>query len=129
MKGLYLLLKRFVKPYKGYVIAAFVFNLLGALFGAFQFAALEPVLGVLFGTQKLVEKPVEWALTVGSVKANIMYELSDVIVKFGNEKALVYIGIFLMIMVFLKVLFTYLALYMIVPLRNGVVREIGRAHV
>ena len=124
MKGLYLLLKRFVKPYKGYVIAAFVFNLLGALFGAFQFAALEPVLGVLFGTQKLVEKPVEWALTVGSVKANIMYKLSDVIVKFGNEKALVYIGIFLMIMVFLKVMFTYLALYMIVPLRNGVVRDI-----
>ncbi len=124
MKGLYLLLKRFVNPYKGYVIAAFIFNLLGALFGAFQFAALEPVLGVLFGTQKLVEKPVEWALTVGSVKANIMYQLSDVIVKFGNEKALVYIGIFLMIMVFLKVLFTYLALYMIVPLRNGVVRDI-----
>ena len=124
MKGLYLLLKRFVKPYKGYVIAAFVFNLLGATFGAFQFAALEPVLGVLFGTQKLVEKPIEWALTVGSLKANIMYELSDIIVKFGNEKALVYIGIFLMIMVFLKVLFTYLALYMIVPLRNGVVRDI-----
>jgi len=124
VKGLYLLLKRFVNPYKGYVIAAFIFNLLGALFGAFQFAALEPVLGVLFGTQKLVEKPVEWALTVGSVKANIMYQLSDVIVKFGNEKALVYIGIFLMIMVFLKVLFTYLALYMIVPLRNGVVRDI-----
>ncbi len=124
MKGLYLLLKRFVKPYKGYVIAAFIFNLLGAIFGAFQFAALEPVLGVLFGTQKLVEKPVEWALTVGSIKANIMYELSDIIVKFGNEKALVYIGVFLMIMVFLKVLFTYLALYMIVPLRNGVVRDI-----
>ena len=124
MKGLYLLLKRFVKPYKGLVIAAFLFNLLGAIFGAFQFAALEPVLGVLFGTQKLVEKPVEWALTVGSIKANIMYELSDIIVKFGNEKALVYIGVFLMIMVFLKVMFTYLALYMIVPLRNGVVRDI-----
>ena len=124
MKGLYLLLKRFVKPYKGFVIAAFVFNLLGALFGAFQFAALEPVLGVLFGTQKMVEKPVEWALNVGSIKNNIMYELSDIIIKFGNEKALVYIGIFLMIMVFLKVLFTYLALYVLTPLRNGVVRDI-----
>jgi len=124
MKGLYLLLKRFVRPYKGFVIAAFVFNLLAALFGAFQFAALEPVLGVLFGTQKLVEKPVEWALNIGSIKSNIMYELSDIIIKFGNEKALIYIGIFLMIMVFLKVLFTYLALYVLTPLRNGVVRDI-----
>ena len=95
MKGLYLLLKRFVRPYKGYIIAGFVFNLLGALFGAFQFAALEPVLGVLFGTQKVVEKPVEWALNIGSIKNNIMYELSDIIHKFGPEKALVYIGIFL----------------------------------
>lgn len=124
MKGLYLLLKRFVRPYKGFVFAAFVFNLLAALFGAFQFAALEPVLGVLFGTQKLVEKPVEWGLNVGSIKNNIMYELSDIIIKFGNEKALVYIGVFLMIMVFLKVLFTYLALYVLTPLRNGVVRDI-----
>jgi len=124
VKGLYLLLKRFVRPYKGFVFAAFVFNLLAALFGAFQFAALEPVLGVLFGTQKLVEKPVEWGLNVGSIKNNIMYELSDIIIKFGNEKALVYIGVFLMIMVFLKVLFTYLALYVLTPLRNGVVRDI-----
>ena len=124
MKGLYLLLKRFVKPYKGYVIAAFVFNLLGAIFGAFQFAALKPVLEVLFGTQKLVEKPAEWAFTVESIKDNIMFQLSDIIQKFGAEKALIYIGIFLMIMVFLKVLFTYLALYALVPLRNGVVRDI-----
>ncbi len=125
MKGLYLLLKRFVKPYKRFIVGAFVFNLLAAMFGAFQFAALEPVLGVLFGTQKVMAtKPAELALTVSSLKDNITYQLSDIILKFGNEKALVYIGIFLMIMVFLKVLFTYLALYMLVPLRNGVVRDI-----
>ena len=125
MKGLYLLLKRFINPYKRYVVLAFVFNLLGALFGAFQFAALKPVLDVLFGVQKeLIAKPAELALTVESIKDNIMFELSDIIHKFGPEKALVYIGLFLIVMVFLKVLFTYLALYVLVPLRNGVVRDI-----
>lgn len=124
MKGLYLLLKRFIRPYKGFVIAAFIFNLLGAIFGAFQFAALKPVLEVLFEKQKLIEKPAEWAFNVDSIKDNIMFQLSDIIQKFGAEKALVYIGIFLMIMVFLKVLFTYLALYALTPLRNGVVRDI-----
>ncbi len=125
MKGLYLLLKRFIYPYKRYVVFAFVFNLLGALFGAFQFAALKPVLDVLFGVQKeLIAKPAELALTVESIKDNLMFELSDIIHKFGPEKALVYIGLFLIIMVFLKVLFTYLALYVLVPLRNGVVRDI-----
>jgi len=125
VKGLYLLLKRFIYPYKRYVVLAFVFNLLGALFGAFQFAALKPVLDVLFGVQKeLIAKPAEWALTIESIKDNLMFELSDIIHKFGPEKALVYIGLFLIIMVFLKVLFTYLALYVLVPLRNGVVRDI-----
>ena len=65
MKGLYLLLKRFVHPYKRYVVAAFVFNVLGALFGAFQFATIQPVLGVLFKTQNIVAKPAEWSLLKG----------------------------------------------------------------
>ena len=124
MKGLYLLLKRFVHPYKRYVVAAFVFNVLGALFGAFQFATIQPVLGVLFKTQNIVAKPAEWSLSIGSIKDNILYELGNIIQNFGAEKALIYIGIFLIIMVFLKVLFTYLALYALVPLRNGVVRDI-----
>ncbi|HZK92725.1 MAG TPA: ABC transporter ATP-binding protein [Prolixibacteraceae bacterium] len=124
MKGLYLLLKRFIKPYKRYVVLAFIFNLLGAIFGAFQFAALKPVLEVLFDKPKLIEKPAEWIFTVNSLKDNIMFQLNDIIQKFGAQKALIYIGIFLMIMVFLKVLFTYLALYVLVPLRNGVVRDI-----
>lgn len=124
MKGLYLLLKRFVHPYKRYVVAAFVFNVLGALFGAFQFATIQPVLGVLFKTQNIVTKPAEWALSIGSIKDNILYELGNIIQNYGAEKALIYIGIFLIIMVFLKVLFTYLALYALVPLRNGVVRDI-----
>ncbi len=77
MKGLYLLLKRFVHPYKRYVVLAFVFNVLGALFGAFQFATIQPVLGVLFKTQNIVAKPAEWALSIGSIKDNILYQLGN----------------------------------------------------
>jgi ATP-binding cassette, subfamily B, bacterial MsbA len=124
VKGLYLLLKRFISPYKRYVIENFIFNLLGALFGAIQLLTLKPVLGVLFGTQKIIEKPLEWTLSLKNIGDNIMYELSNIILISGNGKALIYLGIFLMIMVFLKVGFTYLALYVMVPLRNGVVRDI-----
>lgn len=124
MRGLFRLLKRFILPYKGFVIGNFVFNILAALFGAFQFVALDPILGVLFGTQKIIEKPAEWSFAVESIKNNVMYELSQIILKLGSEKALVYIGIFLIIMVFMKVTFSYLALSVMVPLRNGVVRDI-----
>ena len=96
MKGLYLLLKRFIYPYKGLVVAAFAFNLLGAIFGAFQFAALKPVLEVLFSAQKLIDKPAPWSMSIESITSNIMYQLSNIIQKYGSEKALVYIGIFMM---------------------------------
>ena len=125
MKGLYLLLKRFLPPYKGYVGLNILFNLLGQIFGAFSFIALIPVLGILFGTLQMADiKPVEWALTKESLSDNFMYLISQVIQDHGREKTLIYIGVFLVLMVFLKVGFTFLASCMMVPLRNGIVRDI-----
>ena len=125
MKGLYLLLKRFLPPYKGYVILNILFNLLGQIFGAFSFIALIPVFGLLFGTIKMVDvKPAEFVLTKASISDNAYYKISQIIHQFGQEKTLIYIGIFLVIMVLLKVGFTYMASCMMVPLRNGIVRDI-----
>jgi len=124
MKGLFKLLRRYIPPYKSYVVLNVVFNLLGAIFGAFSFAAISPVLGVLFGTQKMVDQPVEWSLTLASIKHNFFYHISKVIETHGQESALVYIGGFMVIAVLMKVGFTYLASFMMVPIRNGVVRDI-----
>jgi len=124
VKGLYVLLKRFIPPYKRYVVGNFIFNLLGAIFGAIQLSTLKPVLEVLFETQKVIEKPIGWSFSIKSIGDNLMYELSNTVLKYGSAKALIYLGVFMLIMVFLKVGFTYLALYVMVPLRNGVVRDI-----
>jgi len=124
MKGLYQLLKRFLPPYKGYVIMNVIFNLLGAIFGAFQFATLAPVLGVLFGTQESVAKPESWSFSIESVINNVLYLISNMIETSGKEMVLIYLGIFMIVMVILKVGFTYLASFVMVPLRNGVVCDI-----
>jgi subfamily B ATP-binding cassette protein MsbA len=124
MRGLFFLLKRFIPPYKKHVFGNFIFNVLGAFFGAIQLLTLKPVLTVLFKTQEMIEKPVAWSFSIDSIGNNVKYELSNIILKSGSEKALIYLGIFMLIMVFLKVGFTYLALYVMVPLRNGVVRDI-----
>lgn len=117
---------RFVPPYKGYVFLNILFNFLGAVFGAFQFAALVPVLGVLFDTQsqKMLVKPSEFTFSLDSVKDNLLYQISEIIKVSGKEKALIYLGIFIIIMVILKVGFTYLASFVIVPMRNGIVCDI-----
>jgi subfamily B ATP-binding cassette protein MsbA len=101
-----------------------VFNLLGAVFGAFQFIALTPVLGVLFGTQPVVDKPEGWSLSIGNLKDNLLYLISEMIKTSGKERALIYLGVFIIVMVILKVGFTYLASFVMVPLRNGVVCDI-----
>ncbi len=124
MKGLYSLLIRFLPPYKGYVIMNVVFNILGAIFGAFQFATLAPVLGVLFGTQENVPKPEAWSFSVDSVIKNVLYLISNMIETSGKEIVLIYLGIFMIVMVILKVGFTYMASFVMVPLRNGVVCDI-----
>ena len=124
MKGLYRLLTRFLPPYKGYVIMNIVFNFLGAVFGAFQFIALTPVLGVLFGTQPIVEKPAESSLSLTGLKENLLYLVSEIIKNYGKERALIYLSIFIVTMMLLKVGFTYLASFVMVPLRNGIVCDI-----
>lgn len=124
MKGLYLLLKRFVPPYKGWATLNILFNILGALFGAFSFLALSPILGILFGTQQPVLEPVPFKLSLEAIKHNLFYKMSMIISNQGAFRALYLIGIFMIIMVFLKVGFTYLASFCMVPIRNGVVRDL-----
>ena len=124
MKRFIYLLRRFLPPYKGWVVLNFVFNLLGAIFGAFSFFALSPVLGILFGTQAKVTEPMPFSLSFSAIKHNIFYYTSNIIEEGGPLKALYLIGLFMIVMVFLKVGFTYLASFCTVPVRNGVVRDI-----
>jgi subfamily B ATP-binding cassette protein MsbA len=101
-----------------------VFNFLSAIFGAFSFLLLIPSLKILFGTQELVLNKPEVSLSISSFTDYSNYLISRVIEQYSHEKALVFIGIFIIITVFLKVGFQYLANFMIVVIRNGVVRDI-----
>lgn len=124
MKDLYRLLKRYIPPYKKLVVFNIVFNILGAIFGAFSFAALTPVLGVLFGTQPMVDEPAEFVLSIDGVRDYLNFYISEVIRSSSQDRALMLIGVFLIVMVLLKVGFTYAASFSMVPIRNGVVKNI-----
>jgi subfamily B ATP-binding cassette protein MsbA len=124
MKDFLHLLRRFIPPYKWKLVWNIVFNFLSAVFGAFSFLLLIPSLKILFGTQELVLNKPEVGLSVSSFTEYSNYLISRVIEQYSHEKALIFIGIFIVITVFLKVGFYYLANYMIVVIRNGVVRDI-----
>lgn len=124
MKEFIKLIKRFIPPYKWSVASNFLYNLLGAVFGAFSFGLLIPALQILFGTKEIVTERVPLTLSLDSIISDFNYYISRVIEKSGQERALIYIGVFIIITVFFKVGFTYLASYKMIALRNGVVRDI-----
>ena len=118
------LLRRLVPPYKSKIGLNFLFNLLGAVFGAFSFALLIPALEILFDTRELVTIKPELSLTIESVSQYFYFYVSEVIRHYERHNALIFIGIFIAITVFLKVGFTYLASYVMISLRNGIVLDI-----
>lgn len=75
MRNLIILLKRFIPPYRGKVALNIIYNILGAVFGAFSFVAFGPVLGILFGTQELVTEYIafDWSELQASVTHGLSY--------------------------------------------------------
>ncbi len=124
MKDLFKLLRRFLPPYKGKVALNFIFNFLAAIFGAFSFGLLTPVLGILFQTREEVHTLLPFEFSAKVIENNLTYYTTQLIEKLGQSTALIYIGLFMILMVFFKVGFTYLASFMMITIRNGVVRDI-----
>ncbi|MFV0270033.1 MAG: ABC transporter ATP-binding protein [Draconibacterium sp.] len=117
-------MKRFVPPYKWNVVMNIIYNILGAVFGAFSFAMLIPALKILFRTEEIVTEKTELALSMDSITDNFNYYMSRLIADQGEQRALVLIGIILIVATLLKVGFTYLADFVLIALRNGVVYDI-----
>ena len=83
-----------------------------------------PFLGVLFGTQERVVNPPEIINSIESVKNLFYYQISHTIESSGSAKALILICSVILISFLFRNLFRYLALYFMVPIRNGVINDI-----
>lgn len=134
MKDFLRILRRFVPPYKRYLVGNILFNILSAILNLFSFALIIPILQILFkidkGVYTYMPVIVDWA-NWDSVKAlpeiwknNFFWFVSDLIEREGGSFTLIILGIFLVVMTFLKVASMYLAFYMMIPIRTGVVRDI-----
>ena len=124
------LLKRFIPPYKKYVFLSLLFNLLTMVFSIFSYTAIMPILELLFGIEKVQGKYMPWTFDdssqhiIDAVKNNLYLTLGDTLQSLGPSLALVYLGIFLVIMTALKVGTAYLGSYYLIPIRTGVLRDL-----
>jgi len=121
-------LRRFVPPYKRYLVLSVVFNILSALLNIFSFAALIPILQILFQTGD-AEAATEWMAwdwtNIQAVLTNNMnYYVNGLIASHGQTTTLLFIGLFLAFTTALKTGAYFLSSATIIPIRTGVVRDI-----
>lgn len=124
------LLRRFIPPYKKEVALNVLFNLLSTLFSLFSFAAIIPVLQILFGITTEVGATVEWnwGMSIGDIvsawKNNLLVYIAGSVQSLGAGWMLFYIGLFLVVMTFLKTWASYMASFYMIPIRTGVLRDL-----
>ena len=124
------ILRRFVSPYRGLMALNILFNMLSTVLSLFSFAAIIPVLRILFG---LTSVEVQWTdlssvhglqETIAAVRTNLYCLLNDQIALHGASYVLLLLGAFLVLMTGLKCGAAWLANYFMVPIRTGVLRDL-----
>ncbi len=128
MKEFLQVLRRFVPPYKRYLVGSVVFNILSAILNIFSFAALIPILQILFqtGDAEAATGYMAWDWSNAQVVLmnNLNFYVNGLIADYGPTTTLLWIGLFLAITTFLKTGAYFLTSACIVPIRTGVVRDI-----
>ena len=121
-------MRRFVPPYKKYLVLSVIFNILSAVLNIFSFAALIPILQILFQTSDAETATSLMAWDWGNIQAvlmnNMNYYVNGLIAEWGQTTTLLLIGLFLAATTFLKTGAYFLSAATIIPIRTGVVRDI-----
>lgn len=128
MKEFFQVLRRFVPPYKKYLVLTVIFNILSAILNIFSFLAIMPILKILFKIDTTDKHPVLLAIGSADIKEvltnNMNYYVYQMIDALGASTTLLVIGLFLAFMTFLKTGAYFLSSATIIPIRTGVVRDI-----
>ena len=118
---------KYAIPYKSYGYLNILFNVFYALFSALSFMVFIPLLQVLFGkdTEIVTTKPhfEGIAKTVDYFKDYMNFTINN-IAGDDKEKALIIVIVLVISMFLLKNIFSYLAMYFITFLRNGVLKDL-----
>ena len=128
MKEFFQILRRFVPPYKRYLVMTVSFNILSAVLNIFSFAAIIPILQIIFKTEKAAAASQLMAWDWDNMKEvaanNMDYYVNALIADIGPTTTLLVLGLFLATMTFLKTGAYFLSSATVIPIRTGIVRDI-----
>lgn len=124
------LLKRFIPPYKWQLILNLLFNIFSTILSLFSFAAIIPVLQMLFGLESMQSEYISITSTmsmqqlIDATKNNMYCFLYELVISRGQQYVLMLLGVWLVALTGLKCLTAWLANFFMVPIRTGVLRDL-----
>ena len=126
MREFFMMMGKYFAPYKKYIGATFLMNVLTALFNVFSFSLLLPILNILFGIEQKHYEFMEWgSANIKDTAINNFYYFAQTMVEnYGPSNTLLYLGMMLALMTFLKTGCYFAGSAFLMPMRTGVVRDI-----
>lgn len=127
IKQFFQVMGRYIKPYRKYLAWSVVLNFLSQWLNVFSFAALVPILNILFQVDRKVYtyQEIDWAnFDKDALINNAYWYVSDLIATHGQMWTLVAMGIALISMTLLKTGSYFASSAIMVPFRTGIVRDI-----
>jgi ABC-type multidrug transport system fused ATPase/permease subunit len=121
----FLSLLNYIKPYWKEWVLNILFNLLSVVFSISTLLMLSPFLGILFGTQPLVERPGGFLML--NLTNNLNYIFSELIRNYGKYHTLLIVSALIVTFSMLRNLFSYLSMHFLSPMRAGIVKDIRYA--
>ena len=109
------------------------FNLLSTILSLFSFAAIIPVLQILFGLSETTAQYIDLATVaslsdwLSALKNNLYCWMGEQMAVHGGGYMLFLLGLFLVVMTGFKVLAAWLANFYMVPIRTGVLRDLRKS--
>lgn len=128
LKQFFSVLKRYIKPYRKYLVWTVILNFVSQWLNVFSFMTLIPILNILFETDsnKIYEyQPMSIEhLDKDVIMNNASYWISQIIAEHGAFFVLIVMGIVLIVATMLKTAGYFASSAIMVPLRTGIVRDI-----
>lgn len=127
MKEFIKVMRRFVPPYKKYLFLTILFNILTAILNIFSFSLIVPILQILFKIDNKVYEYIPFNSGTDFKEVfinNFYYYVTGMIGEYGESITLLFLGLFLITMTFLKTGCYFLSSACIIPMRTGIVRDL-----
>ncbi len=127
IKQFFQIMRRYLSPYKMYLVWSVLLNLYSQVMNVFSFVVLIPILNILFQIDQKVYHYKEW--TWSSIDKDLLVNngyayVQELMGQHGAFYTLCLMGIGLVVMTALKTLGYFGSLSVMVPLRTGIVKDI-----